>query len=149
MRRGGGAECDAECDGAIPRCGVRAGLRVRVVQYGALQGALANLLLVSLTIFELPFYNWQQLPFAYTYAPGKKPLTSAVGRYLAALFLLAPAFSIIIATVSQLTATFLSGLTLFLAAWLRARYLRRKGWGEARLMWEDVPEALADLGLKD
>jgi len=49
----------------------------------------------------------------------------------------------------QLTATFLFGLTLFLTAGLRARYLRRQGWGEARLIWEDVPEALADLGLKD
>jgi hypothetical protein len=105
--------------------------------------------LVSLTIFELLFYNWQQLPFACTYAPGKKPLTSLVGRYLAAVFFLAPALSIIVATLSQLTATFLFGLTLFLAAWLRARYLRRQGWGEARLIWEDVPEALADLGLKD
>jgi hypothetical protein len=105
--------------------------------------------LVSLTIFELLFYNWQQLPFACSYAPGKKPLTSVIGKYMAAVFFLAPALSIIIATLSQLTATFLLGLTIFLTAWLRARYLRRQGWGEARLIWEDVPEALADLGLKD
>jgi hypothetical protein len=64
---------------------------------------------------------------------GKKPLTRVI----------------IIATLSQLTATFLVGLTLFLAAWLHARYLRRQGWAEARLIWEDVPEALADLGLQD
>jgi hypothetical protein len=105
--------------------------------------------LASLTIFEILFSNWQQLPFTCSYAPGKKPLTSVIGTYLAAVFFLAPALSIIIATLSQLTVTFLFGLTLFLAAWLRARYLRRQGWGEARLIWEDVPEALADLGLKD
>jgi hypothetical protein len=105
--------------------------------------------LVSLTISELLFYNWQQLPFACSYAPGKKPLTSVIGSYMAAVFFLAPALSIIIAALSQLTATFLFGLTLFLAAWLGARRQRRQGWGDAKLIWEDVPEALADLGLKD
>jgi hypothetical protein len=105
--------------------------------------------LVSLTIFELLFNNWQQLPFACSYAPGKKPLTSVIGTYLAAVFFLAPALSIIIAALSQLTVTFLFGLTFFLAAWLGARRQRRQGWGESKLIWEDLPEALADLGLKD
>ena len=72
-----------------------------------------------------------------------------IGTYLAAVFFLAPALSIIIAALSQLTATFLFGLTLFLAAWLGARRQRRQGWGESKLIWEDLPEALADLGLKD
>ena len=104
--------------------------------------------LVSLTISEPLFCNWQQLLFASRYAPGKKPLTTVIGKYLAAVFFPAPV-SIIIATLSQLTAAFLLGLIPFLAAWLRARYLRRQRWGEARLIREDVPETLANLGLKD
>jgi hypothetical protein len=104
--------------------------------------------LVSLSIFEMLFYNWQQLPFACSYAPGKRPLASIVGRYLGALFFLAPALSIIIATVSQLAglfAIFAAGLGAF---WIWTRRQRKQGWGEATLIYEDDPEALPDLGLK-
>ena len=104
--------------------------------------------LVSLSIFELLFYNWQQLPFACSYAPGKRPLASIVGRYLVALFFLAPALSIIIATVSQLAGLFALFAAAFGAFWIWTRRQRKQGWGEARLIYEDDPEALPDLGLK-
>jgi hypothetical protein len=103
--------------------------------------------LASLAIFEFLFYSWQQLPFACSYAPGKRPLASIVGRYLAAIFFLAPALSIIVAAVSQLTSLFVPFAIGFAAVWIWARRNRRQGWGEARLLYEDDPEALADLGL--
>ena len=98
----------------------------------------------SLAIFEMLFYSWQQLP----YAPGKKPLASIVGRYLAAVFFLAPVLSILIATVSRLTSLFIFYAVAFAGFWLWMRRRRREGWGEARLIYEDDPEALADLGLR-
>ncbi len=104
--------------------------------------------LTSLAIFELLFYSWQQLPFACSYAPGKRPLASTVGRYLAAIFFLAPALSIIIATASQMTVLFTLFAAGFGAFWLWVRRGRREGWGEAKLIYEDDPEALADLGLR-
>lgn len=104
--------------------------------------------LASLAIFEMLFYSWQQLPFTCSYAPGKKPLSSIVGRYLAAIFFLAPALSIMIATVSRLTSLFAFYALAFAAFWLWMRHRRREGWGETRLIYEDEPEALADLGLR-
>ncbi|MGA7240651.1 MAG: hypothetical protein WBY44_33515 [Bryobacteraceae bacterium] len=122
---------------AIMALGWATGLRMMTLQ------ALA-----SLAIFEMLFYSWQQLPFACSYAPGKKPLASVVGRYLAAIFFLAPALSIIIATVGQMTVLFAFFAAAFGALWLWVRRERRQGWGEAKLIYEDDPDALADLGLR-
>lgn len=105
-------------------------------------------LLASLAIFEMLFQSWRQLPFACSYWPGKRPLAAIVGRYLAAIYFLAPALSILIATVSQMTALFASFAAAFTAFWLWLRRERRQGWGEARLIYDDDPEALADLGLR-
>jgi hypothetical protein len=104
--------------------------------------------LVSLAIFEMLFYSWQQLPFACSYAPGKRPLASIAGRYLAAIFFLAPALSIIIATVSQMTTLFAFFMAALGAFWLWVRRERRQGWGEAKLIYDDNPENLPDLGLR-
>ena len=104
--------------------------------------------LASLSIFEMLFYSWQQLPFACSYAPGKRPLASIAGSYLAAIFFLAPALSILIAAASNLTGLFLFLVAGFTALWLWTRRQRRQGWGEATLIYEDNPDALADLGLR-
>jgi ABC-type multidrug transport system ATPase subunit len=50
--------------------------------------------------------------------------------------------------ISQLPATFAFLVSIFAAAWLRMRYLRRQGWGEASLIYEESPDAMADLGPK-
>jgi hypothetical protein len=105
-------------------------------------------ILASLAIFEMLFQSWRQLPFACSYSPGKKPLAAIVGRYLAAIYFLAPALSIVIATVSQMAALFASFAAAFTALWLWLRRERREGWGEAKLIYDEDPEALADLGLR-
>jgi hypothetical protein len=104
--------------------------------------------LASLAIFELLFNTWRQLPFASSYSPGKRPLAVIVGRYLAAIYFLAPALSIVIATVSQMVALFAFFAAAFTALWLWLRRERRQGWGEAKLICDDDPETLGDLGLK-
>jgi hypothetical protein len=104
--------------------------------------------LASLAIFETMFQSWQQLPFACSYAPDKRPLAAIVGRYLAAIYFLAPALSIIIATVSQITALFFFFFAAFTALWLWLRRERRQGWGQAKLIYDDDPAALGDLGLR-
>ena len=104
--------------------------------------------LAALTMFEMLFYSWQQLPFACSYAPGKRPLASIAGRYLAAIFFLAPALSILVATVSQMIALFVPFAAGFASLWLWMRRRRREGWGEAKLIYEDDSEKLVDLGLR-
>jgi hypothetical protein len=104
--------------------------------------------LAALSIFEFLFYSWQKLPFTCAYTPGKKPLASTVGRYLAAIYFLAPALSAIIATASQLFAIFVVFACGFAALWLWARRQRLQGWGESRLLYEDDDETPIGLGVK-
>ena len=40
-------------------------------------------------------------------------------------------------------------LVNFGAIWIWLRRQRREGWGEAKLIYEDVPEVVTDLGIKD
>jgi Zn-dependent protease with chaperone function len=61
---------------------------------------------------------------------------------------LAPALSIVIATVSQMIALFAFFAAALTALWIWVRRERRQGWGEAKLIYDDDPEALANLGLK-
>jgi hypothetical protein len=69
--------------------------------------------LVSLAAFEFLFYDWQQLPFACSYVPGKLPLMSLLARWMAVFCVLVPILAIIIATVSQRVELFLVFLTGF------------------------------------
>lgn len=103
---------------------------------------------VSLTMFELRFQTWQQLPFTCSYAPGKRPLVMVVSGWLVALGVAVPVLTIIISTASRLTVAYFIYLAMFVAVWVWARRFRRDGWGEARMLYEDVPEALPDLGLR-
>ncbi len=104
--------------------------------------------LASMAMFEALFYSWQQLPFACSYAPGQRPVMTILGKYLAAIFMAAPPLAILIATYSQIPVIFAMLGSVFAVAWLYLRHLRREGWGEAKLIYEDSPDAMADLGLK-
>lgn len=103
---------------------------------------------VSLTMFELRFQDWQQLPFTCSYAPGKRSLMSVLAGWLAALGVCVPMLTIIISTASRLGAVFLIYLGMFGAVWFGLRRFRRDGWGEAPILYEDLPDALPNLGLK-
>jgi hypothetical protein len=99
--------------------------------------------LASMAMFEALFYSWQQLPFACSYAPGRTPVTTILGKFLAAIFMAAPPLSVLIASFSQLPATFAFLVLLFAIAWLYMRHLRRQGWGESKLIYEDSPDSMA------
>jgi hypothetical protein len=106
-------------------------------------------LLVSLSIFEALFHSWQKLPFTCSYEPGKRPLVGIVGGYIAVLCGLVPIISLVIATASQVWFVYPFYLLNFagLYIWLRRR--RRDGWGEAKLLYEDLPAIVTDLGIKE
>jgi hypothetical protein len=40
-------------------------------------------------------------------------------------------------------------LAIFGGLWIFLRIRRREGWGEAKLMYEDLPAVVADLGIKE
>ena len=106
-------------------------------------------LLITLCLFELLFNSWQKLPFTCSYIPGKRPLVAVVGGYIAVLCGIMPILSGMIAASSVFAPLFPFYLVDFAAIWLWLRRQRREGWGEAKLIYEDVPAVVTDLGIKD
>lgn len=102
--------------------------------------------LVSLFIFEVRFHSWQQLPFACSYRPGQKPLVAVLGGYFAVLCVIIPIVSFLIAAAAQIPILYPIYLVWFTGDYIWARRLRRDGWGEAKLLYEDLPDGY-DLGL--
>jgi hypothetical protein len=105
-------------------------------------------LLVTLSIFEVLFHSWQKLPFTCSYVPGKLPLVGVVGKYLAMLCAVVPILTVVIATSSQVWFLFPFYLADIGGVYIWLRRNRREGWGEAKLLYEDLP-AVTDLGIKD
>ncbi len=106
-------------------------------------------LLVSLMLFEMLFYSWQQLPFACSYLPGNRTLVSVLAGYIVMLGILVPMLSYFIATASQFVPLFFILLAWFGGGWLKLRSMRREGAAEARLLYEDLPATVTDLGIKE
>jgi putative ABC transport system permease protein len=109
--------------------------------------------LVSLSIFEFLFYSWQQLPFTCSYLAGKRPPVLIVASYFGALCAAVPIVTVMISSAAMMGGM-LPGFYLFYLAnfgliWFFARRRRRDGWGEARLLYEDLPQVVFDLGLKE
>ena len=106
-------------------------------------------LLVSLSMFEALFYSWQKLPFTCSHIPGERPLIGLVARYLAMLSAVVPILSLMIAVASQAVFLFPIYLAIFGALWIWLRKQRREGWGEAKLIYEDLSGVVTDLGIKE
>ncbi len=109
--------------------------------------------LASLSIFEILFHSWQSLPFTCSYLPGKRPLVTVVSLYVGALSVAVPVVSVMIGTAANaggmLPGLYFGYLTIFFAIWFFAGRRRRDGWGEARILYEDLPQVVYDLGIKE
>jgi len=109
--------------------------------------------LVSLGFFEILFHSWQQLPFTCSYLPGKRPLVAILAMYVGVLCAVVPVISMMIGTAAMaggmLPGLYLAYLANFGVIWFFARRRRRDGWGEARILHEDLPQVAFDLGIKD
>ena len=106
-------------------------------------------IVTSLAIFEILFYSWQQLPFTCSYVPGKRPLIAILAGYIGVLGVVVPLLSLAIRAGSEFTELFPFYLAFFGGVWFCARKRRREGWGEAALMYEDLPSGVPDLGIKE
>jgi hypothetical protein len=77
--------------------------------------------LLSLTLFEMLFYSWQQLPFTCSYTPGKRPLILIVGGYLGVLGMIVPVLSLWVRAGSEFIELFPVYLAFFGGIWIWAR----------------------------
>ena len=105
--------------------------------------------LVTLTIFELRFYSWQQLPFTCSYQPGRQPLVLVAAKYVALVGVFVPAVFFLIAVSARTLTVTLPLAALFGAIWLWMRARRREGWGEATLLFETESRTVQSLGLSE
>jgi hypothetical protein len=55
----------------------------------------------------------------------------------------------VIVVAIQVSFLFPVFLAIFGGLWILLRIRRREGWGEAKLMYEDAPAVVTDLGIKD
>jgi len=60
-----------------------------------------------------------------------------------------PAVSLSIRAGSEFLELYAVYLAFFGGIWIWARLRRRDGWGEAKLLYEDLPEGVADLGIHE
>jgi putative ABC transport system permease protein len=105
--------------------------------------------LVSLTIFELRFYDWQRLPFTCSYVPGKRPMVLVLAGYMVLLCAVVPILAICISVAAQVTGLFFALLGVFGGVWIGACRRRREGWGESKIEYEDLFQKIPDLGIKE
>ncbi len=105
-------------------------------------------LFVSLAAFEILFYSWQHLPFTCSYAPGRRPLVNVLSGYLATLGVLVPMLAGVIKGVSAMLEVFFIYGIFFAGFWIWMRRRRRDGWDMGRILYEEIPEALPNLGLR-
>ena len=76
-------------------------------------------------------------------------MVAIVGGYIAVLCAIVPILSVVIAAASRFWPLFPFYLLNFGALWIWLRRRRREGWGEAKLIYEDLPAVVTDLGIKE
>ena len=103
----------------------------------------------SLTMFEVLFQSWQQLPFTCSYRPGKRPLVTIVLGYGAMLGAVVPVLSIYIAAAGKAAILFWVLFPMLAGTWLKLHRSRRDGWGEAPLLYEDTGDDVPDMGIRE
>jgi putative ABC transport system permease protein len=137
------------CYAVLPIYALVFPVAVRAVGWSMALRVAALQVLVSLTLFDCLFYGWQQLPFTCSYVPGKRPMVQIVAMYIITLCALVPILAVLLAAAADFVPLFPFVLALFGGIWIWVRRSRKDGWGEARLLYQELPDALPDLGIAE
>jgi len=106
-------------------------------------------ILVSLTMFDLLFDGWQQLPFTCSYSPGERPPVAVVAKYFVVLGMVVPALAIIVRAGAEFNFLFAIYGPVLAAVWIWARRRRLEGRGESVILYEDLPGGMPKLGIAE
>ena len=93
----------------------------------------------GLLCYEGLFSSWEKLPFTCSYLPGKKPMWIVALQLLGLLALLPVVNAILLACLYN-WAMLAGVLLVLLVVWVRVHALRREGWGEMPLRYDEAPD---------
>jgi hypothetical protein len=96
-------------------------------------------LMLGLLAYDWFFAAWNKLPFTCSHLPGKTPGWLLALQFFALIALLPVLQAFLVATLYKPWASALV-LSAVLTAWTRVHSLRRDGWAELRLKFDDTPE---------
>ncbi len=137
------------CYAVLPLYALLFPVAVRTVGWSVALRITALQVLLTLTLFEILFYGWQQLPFTCSYEPGKRPMVSIVAAFMGSLCAVVPILAVFVATAADFPPVFPFYLTIMGSIWIWAHRRRRDGWGQDRLLYQELPESLPDLGIAE
>jgi hypothetical protein len=93
----------------------------------------------AMLCYEGIFSSWEKLPFTCSHLPGKTPAW-ILALYLLGLLVALPTVNWLLLECLYHPAAFVVVLTILLAGWARLHAIRREGWGDLRLKYEESPD---------
>jgi hypothetical protein len=103
--------------------------------------------MVGLFLYDWRFESWDKLPFTCSYVPGKTPGWMMALQFLAIAASWPAVQGILFVSVHK-PFMYVIVMSLTAYAWRRAHGLRRDGWADLRLKYEDAPDpAVSGLNL--
>ena len=94
---------------------------------------------VGLLAYDCFFSSWNKLPFTCSHLPGKTPGWSLALQFFGVVTLVPVLNAAFLATLYH-GLVFVPVLAVLIAAWTRAHALRREGWSDLRLKYEELPD---------
>jgi hypothetical protein len=104
---------------------------------GVAEAALS--LAIGWLAYDCFFASWNKLPFTCSHLPGKTPGWMLALQFFAVIALVPVLQALFLATVYN-TLAYALVLSAVIAAGARVQALRRDGWAELRLQFDEVPE---------
>ena len=93
----------------------------------------------GLLCYEWVFSSWEKLPFTCSHLPGKTPAWQ-LSLYLLGLLVALPTVNWLLLECLYHPVLFAAILIGLLAAWTRLHAIRKDGWGDLRLLYEETPD---------
>lgn len=103
-------------------------------------------LVLGLLSYEWYFSSWEKMPFTCSHLPGKAPIWMVLAFF--GLFAVVSLLNALLLLILYNPVAFVVILAIMLTVWTRMHRMRRRGWTELRLKFEELPEpAVRSLNL--
>jgi hypothetical protein len=112
-------------------------LEVRLLGWRAVEEA-GLFLVLGLFAYECVFSSWEKLPFTCSHLPGKTPIGMVLAFF--GLVAMVSLLQSLLLAVLYNGAVFVTLWAVLLGVWVYIHGVRRQGWDEQRLKYDEAPE---------